>query len=127
MTDHTFSGAVQLAVTIQAVTHFQIPHRVHLLHGSDIAVTLGALEPGSYVGFVDKMRVVREPVDPFPIDGLFVLEGGPQRLRAWLASAHYLVAHKTLPYRRNSSFGTLVHIAMAEGALKANSLDVELV
>jgi len=126
MTGNTVGGSVIGPVTVDTVAHLQVTDLLDLLHASHVSVTGRASDPYVYVGLVEELDMVWEPVYALPIDRLIGQKeltklGQFRAIRQnEIIITQVLVAEHTLLHRRNPCRFALIGGAMAEGTLDAH-------
>ncbi len=123
MTGVAVGGRVVLSVTIHAITHLERTNLLYLGHLRHLTMTGYAGEIGPYVSVMNKLHVIRKPVNPEPVDGLTRL-GGILQLpdcsnRSVRCSIDLGVAEHALLDGRYRGDGAGLNVAVAECALQS--------
>ena len=133
MTGDTVGGSVIGSVTVDTVAHLQVTDLLDLLHASHVSVTGRAGDPYGYVGLVEELDMVWEPVYPLPIDRLIgqkeLTKLGQFRAvrQNEIIITQVLVAEQTLLQCRNPCRFARIGGAMAEGTLDAHLFYMNIV
>jgi hypothetical protein len=118
---------LETTVAIQAPPHGQrlsLGDAIHLFHVSMTGLTGNALGD---VAFVIEMNMIRELMNPNPLNGLPFRIGFLDLLHPWTFRVNHRVAIHTSGHRRHGRMGGLVSPGVAVAAINLESARVKLV